>query len=881
MQAGVHGGAEAERLRLRDARKDDWGRWGPYLPERQWGTVREDYSADGNAWGSFPFEHAHLRAYRWGEDGLLGWCDRKCRLCFSFALWNGRDRILKERLFGLTNSQGNHGEDVKELYFYTDGTPTHSYSRAHYKYPVAEFPYGELIVGNRRSRTEDEWEIEETQAFREGHFDITVEYAKEGPESVVMRLTAVNRSGHAQRLHVVPTLWFRNSWSWGSILLEETRKPEMRWENDAISCRHDTLGSYECRCPEAGGRPVFTDNETNADRLYGVSGGARFTKDAIGRFLIDGEESAVNPQMRGTKAAWIIAWDLPPGGARHIDVTLGPRGCTHDGWQGVPALRKAECDRHWQALSGLEGERLAIYKQAMAGLFWSKKYYYMVVPEWISGDPAQPAPPPGRDRIRNGSWRNLVGRNLFLMPDNWEYPWFAAWDLAFHAVAVAHADPVLAREQLLLLCRESYMRNNGHIPAYEWEFSDVNPPVQAWAAWRVYKEGAAAGHPDRDFLARIFHKLLLNFTWWVNRKDREGNNIFGGGFLGLDNIGVFDRSKPLPGGGHLEQADGTAWVGIYCVNMLLIAIELALEDPVYEDMASKFFEHFVEIVDAINEVGGGLWDEEEGFYFDRLQIDGRQLPLKTYSMVGLLPLAATIRISERTLKALPGFRKRFEWFLANRRDLAGHVQSLNVLGGESLAMERLIALVPRSRLERVLGRLFDEEEFLSPYGIRSLSKRHEAHPYSLDCGLAEGHVRYLPGESDNGLFGGNSNWRGPVWFPVNVLLLGALRRFHEFYGAGVRVTLPGLGRVTLGKAADEIERRLCGIFLAGESGERPAMGGLNSFRGQTGWEDLILFHEYFHAETGRGLGASHQTGWTALIGRMLRSAEAGGTTGGR
>ncbi|GAB4174306.1 MAG: glucosidase [Terrimicrobiaceae bacterium] len=872
--SGTLAGAEAARLRARDARAADWGRWGPYLPERQWGTVREDYSADGNAWTAFPFEHAHLRAYRWGEDGLLGWCDRKCRLCFSFSLWNGRDPVLKERFFGLTNAQGNHGEDVKELYFYLDGTPTHSYNRALYKYPVAEFPYEELIQRNRRPRTEDEWEIEDTAAFQAGHFDVTIEYAKGEPDEAIMRLTAVNRSDATQQLTVLPTLWFRNTWSWGDILLEETLKPGMSWEEGAIVCHHETLGDFECRCPDASGAPVFTDNETASRQLYGVTDGPEFTKDAIGRLVLEGDGGAVNPRRQGTKAAWVIAWDLAPGESRQVDVILRPPGGGPPDPDAIVALRRAEADAHWEGLSGVHGHELKIYKQAMAGLFWSKKFYYYVVREWVTGDPAQPSPPPGREKIRNGPWRNFMGRNLFLMPDNWEYPWFAAWDLAFHAVAVAHADPALAKDQILLLCRESYMRNNGHIPAYEWEFSDVNPPVQAWAAWRIYKEGATAGRPDRDFLERVFHKLLLNFTWWVNRKDREGNNLFGGGFLGLDNIGVFDRSKPLPGGGHLEQADGTAWVGIYCVYMLQIAIELALDQPVYEDMASKFFEHFVEIVDAMNEVGGGLWDEEEGFYFDRLQMEGRQVPLKTYSMVGLLPLAATIRISERTLKALPGFRKQFEWFLANRHDLSGHVQALNILGGEDLAMERLIALVPRSRLERVLGRLFNEEEFLSPFGIRSLSKHHLDHPFSLNCGLTEGDVRYLPGESDNGLFGGNSNWRGPVWFPVNVILLGALRRFHEFYGAGVRVSLPGLGKVTLGVAADEIEHRLCRLFAASPAdGLRPAMGSLNRYRNQPGWDDLILFHEYFHAETGRGLGASHQTGWTALVARMLRSRQ--------
>jgi len=872
-------GAEKKRIKQRDEKQVDWGRWGVYLPDRQWGTVREDYSANGDAWASFPFSHAHLRTYRWGEDGLLGFSDRKCRLCFSFAFWNRKDPILKERLFGLTNAEGNHGEDVKELYFFLEGTPTFSYQQALYKYPISQFPYDELKRVNReRSRTEPEYEIEETGVFDRGHFDLEMTYAKAGPEDILIRLTVTNRADVAAPLTILPSLWFRNTWSWGRISQEVRSKPCMRREGGHIVAQHETLGSQQFIGPE-GSKMLFTENESNTHILYRQPCKGSFTKDAFNRYVVDGESAAVNPEQEGTKAAYLLEETFEPGESRQFDFRLRDTKLAGDeafgrGFESTLETRAKESAQFWHELYGdLSADQQLVCRQSMAGLIWSRKFYYYCVPEWIEGDPAQPRPPEGREHIRNGSWTNVYARDCLLMPDAWEYPWFAAWDLAFHAVALAPADPGIAKQQVLLLCREWYMKNNGQLPAYEWEFSDVNPPVQAWAAWRIFEiEKSLNGEGDTAFLERVFQKLLLNFTWWVNRKDSEGNNLFSGGFLGLDNIGVFDRSKGLPGGGRLEQADGTAWAGIYCIYMLEIAIELAHTNPVYEDMASKFFEHFVEIIDAMNDLGGGLWDEEDGFYYDRLLMGGHAEAMKIHSMVGLLPLLASGQISSRALKAMPGFRKRLEWFLRNRKDLSSYIDHKAALG-EDVAVERFLSLVPRDRVERIAARLFDESEFLSPFGIRSLSKWHEKHPFVLDSAHGRSEVGYLPGESDNGLFGGNSNWRGPVWLPVNFLLVEALKRFHTFYGNGMRAELPaGSGtKADLNVAALEVTRRLCSIFEEGPDGKRVCMGRLQRFSGQPGWENLLLFHEYFHADSGEGLGASHQTGWTALVALLAQT----------
>lgn len=871
---------ESLRIRQRDDREADWDRWGCYLSDRQWGTVREDYSAGGDAWGSFPFEHAGLRAYRWGEDGLLGWADRKCRLCFSFAFWNHRDPILKERLFGLTNSEGNHGEDVKELYFFLSGTPTFSYQRALYIYPREEFPYEHLKEGNaRRERIEPELELHDTGIFESGYFEMAITYAKASPEDMLLCLNVTNCSGEQAPLTILPTLWYRNTWSWGRISQEVRLRPSLAWEGDRIVGHHETLGACQLFGPP-GAIPVFTENETNTWALYGIEPATPHTKDAIQRYVVAGESGAVNPEPRGTKAAFVLAEHFAPGETKQFDLRLqtgdtesgGPFGPSFDE---VLTCREAEARQFWDLRLGLEGgEERQVAGQAMAGLLWSRKFYYYCVPEWIEGDPAQPRPPGGRERIRNGSWTNVYARDTLLMPDGWEYPWFAAWDLAFHAVALAPADPAVAKHQILLLCREWYMKNNGQLPAYEWEFSDVNPPVQAWAAWRVYRiEEELSGEGEYLFLERVFQKLLLNFTWWVNRKDSEGHNLFSGGFLGLDNIGVFDRSKGLPGGGRLEQADGTAWVGVYCLYMLQIAIELSRKNPAYEDMASKFFEHFIEIIDAMNAVGGGLWDEEHGFYFDRLLVGHESIPMRIRSLVGIIPLLAAGELSSRTTASMSGFRRRFEWFLENRPELAAHIETRASLA-ENVKVERFLSLVPRDRLERILQRLFDEEEFLSDFGIRSLSKAHLADPFVLECGHGTSSVTYLPGESDNALFGGNSNWRGPIWMPLNFMIVDALRRFHRFYGSGLRVEVPrGSGeRVTLDEAADLLSRRLMRIFIPDESGERPCLGSLNPLARRENWGDRILFHEYFHGDSGEGLGASHQTGWTALIAQLAGRA---------
>jgi len=906
----ANGALDAESLRLAEdeRREKNWKRWGPYLSERQWGTVREDYSADGDCWAYFPHDHARSRAYRWGEDGLLGFTDRECRLCFALALWNGKDPILKERLFGLAGPEGNHGEDVKEAYWYLDSTPTHSYAKALYKYPQSEFPYARLVAENRaRDRTQRELELEETGAFDDGrYFDVVAEYAKASPDDLLIRITVTNRGPDAARLHLLPTLWFRNTWSWGCAHEGCWVKPLIRDQSGGGATRavatHVTLGTLrlDVGAGQDGKAPelLFTDNETNTQLLFGKAPLQPHVKDAFHRRVVGDESEAVNPRRVGTKtAAWHVL-DLPAGASHVVKLRLAPvvkgaaksavksaakgRAAAADdplgrGFDRLFAQRIAEADA-WYARrqpATLTPTERSTTRQAYAGLLWSKQFYHYVVEHWLDGDPEQPTPPAERRGGRNHDWPHLFNRDVVSMPDKWEYPWYAAWDLAFHMLPFARIDPVFAKEQLVLFLREWYMHPNGQLPAYEFALGDVNPPVHAWAAWRVYKLSAPAGARDRLFLERVFQKLLLNFTWWVNRKDAGGNNLFSGGFLGLDNIGVFDRSKPLPTGGELEQADGTAWMAFYCTTMLSMALELAKENAAYEDLASKFFEHFVAIVDAMNSLGGtGLWDEEEGFYHDQLHVDGGTQPLRVRSMVGVIPLFAVEILDDATLAKLPGFRKRMEWFLENRKDLARHVafgEKCSTRRDEAGRTLRLLAIPSRERLERVLRYLLDEREFLSPWGIRSLSKVHERQPFVLKAGGEEFRVDYAPGESVTATFGGNSNWRGPVWLPVNYLLIEALERYHHFFGDELRVECPvGSGqRLTLKEVAHELASRLARLFLPDERGRRPCHGDDERHAKDPAFRDLVLFHEYFHGETGRGLGASHQTGWTALVIRLI------------
>ncbi len=875
--------AEADRL-AEAARGIPWRSWGPYLSERQWGTVREDYSDDGNCWASFPHDHARSRAYRWGEDGLLGISDDQQHLCFALALWNGRDPILKERLFGLTGPEGNHGEDVKELYWYLDATPTSSWLRGLYKYPQAAYPYDELVRENaRRGRDEPEYELLDTGALAEDrYFDVTVEYAKATPDDILVRIEVANRGPEPAELHLLPTLWFRNTWAWGRAGENFPAMPRLSRIGDAeILAEHVELGRWRLRCDVGQGGAVpellFTGNDTNVARLYGAANPAPYVKDAFHERVVHGRAEAVNPAQVGTKAAAWYRLVVAPGRPVVIRLRLSSEAAGEAGFgrafDTLLARRRTEADRWHDALTpaaATDAER-AVLRQARAGLLWSRQFYYYDVPEWLAGDPAQPAPPASRRQGRNADWGHLNNRDIVSMPDKWEYPWYAAWDLAFHMLPFAKLDPEFAKEQLVLFLREWYMHPNGQLPAYEFAFGDVNPPVHAWACWRVYKLTGPRGARDRRFLARCFQKLLINFTWWVNRKDVEGKHLFAGGFLGLDNIGVFDRSQPLPTGGHLEQADGTAWMAFYCATMLSMALELAKEDPAYEDVATKFFEHFVAIADAMNTLGGmGLWDEEDGFYYDQLHVGGMRTPLRVRSLVGLVPLIACEILDAETLERLPDFRRRLEWFVANRPEL-GRAISLCVPCHDGPQADRLLALPTRTQLERVLRYLLDEGEFLAPHGIRSVSRVHRDRPFVLHADGREHRVDYVPGESNTGLFGGNSNWRGPIWFPLNYLLVEALERYHRFYGDDFTVEFPtGSGRrVTLQEAARAIGARLGGIFLPDAAGARPCHGDEPRYAHDPHWRDLVLFHEYFHGETGRGVGASHQTGWTALVIRCL------------
>ena len=871
---------DAERKRLDETaqRTKHWRRWGPYLSERQWGTVREDYSADGTAWDYFPHDHARSRAYRWGEDGILGICDNHQRLCFALAFWNGRDPILKERLFGLTGQQGNHGEDVKELYYFLDSTPTHSYMRALYKYPQGEYPYERLVEEGQRPRSEPEFELLDTGLFNEDrYFDIFVEYAKADVDDVLIRVKVVNRGPEAARLHLLPTLWFRNTWSWDpSANKPPAHKPTvMRSGTDTIDALDDALGNYRLWL-EGAPEQLFTENETNTQRFDGNPSGNRKYKDAFHRRIIGGESAAVNVGQFGNKSCGWYQLELGPGEERTIRMRLYKPPCDMGvAYDEIFSARQREADEFYrtQHSENLSAEGRQVQRQAFAGLLWSKQFYHFAVENWLEGDPGQPPPPASRWQGRNRDWKHLYNADILSMPDTWEYPWFAAWDLAFHMIPFAMIDPEFAKSQLALFLREWYLHPNGQMPAYEWALGDVNPPVHAWACWRVYKiDQKISGKPDTAFLESVFHKLLMNFTWWVNRKDSAGDNIFEGGFLGLDNIGVFDRSKPLPTGGYLEQSDGTSWMAMYCLNMLKIALELAATNPVYEDIASKFFEHFLYIANAMNRGGDdGLWDEEDGFYYDRLRVSENSMAVKIRSMVGLIPLFAVESIDAGVLDRLPGFRRRMEWFIEHRPDLAANLASLT---REGVGERRLLSLVGRERLRQLMQRMLDTQEFLSPYGIRSLSKYHEKQPYELPVNGDVHRVDYEPAESRSGMFGGNSNWRGPVWFPLNYLLIESLQKFQHYHGDAIQVEFPtGSGQhMNLGGVAAELSQRLSRLFLTDADGHRPAHGESQKTQTDVHFRDYALFYEYFHGDTGAGLGASHQTGWTALVAKLLQQS---------
>ncbi len=869
---------EAEKVRIIETQRHEqhWRRWGPYLSERAWGTVREDYSASGEAWDYFPFEHAHLRVFRWGEDGIAGICDNHQRLCFALAFWNGRDPILKERLFGLSGQQGNHGEDVKEIYYYLDSTPTHSYMKCLYKYPQAAFPYDLLRAGNRaRTRDDPEFELIDTGIFdQDRYFDIFTEYAKADPNDVLIRVTVVNRGPDAATLLLLPTLWFRNTWLWRP----DYHKPTLRRSGNCILAEEETLGSFQLTW-EGDPPLLFTENQTNTVGLWNWGDPTVFAKDAFHRYLIHGEETAVNPEQTGTKACAVYTLDLTPGESRVIRLrltsTTEPSRVVQD-VDGLFAERILEADEFYSfAPAALSTDGKSVQRQAFAGLLWSKQFYHFVVETWLKGDPGQPPPPASRLNGRDSQWIHLYNKDVISMPDKWEYPWYAAWDLAFHTIPLALVDPDFAKGQLRLFLREWYLHPNGQIPAYEWAFGDVNPPVHAWACWRVFQiDRKLTDRADYAFLESVFHKLLLNFTWWVNRKDATGSNIFEGGFLGLDNIGVFDRSAPLPGGGYLEQSDGTSWMAMYCLNMLKIALELASKvDPIYEDIASKFLEHFLYIANAINGLGsGGLWDEADGFFYDRLRLpDGEKIPLRLRSLVGLIPIFAVDTIEPGVMGCLPGFCKRLEWFVRHRPDLCGNIASLSREGVES---RRLMSLMPRPRLARVLEKMFDPNEFLSPYGVRGISKYHQQNPFVLHRDGQEYRVDYEPAESTTGVFGGNSNWRGPVWFPVNFLMIESLQRYHYYFGDDFQVEFPtGSGqRKNLGDIACELSRRLSRIFLRGADGRRPVFGAAEKFQQDPHFRDYVWFYEYFHGDNGAGIGASHQTGWTALVAKLLQQS---------
>jgi mannosylglycerate hydrolase MGH1-like protein len=883
----------AEQLRLEQNKegKERWGLWGPYLSERAWGTVREDYSAHGEAWDYFPHDHARSRAYRWSEDGIGGISDDKQRLCLAFAFWNERDPILKERIFGLAGPQGNHGEDVKEIYFYTDNTPSHSFMRMVYRYPQSPFPYEELAAANRaRPKNDCEVELWHTNALEAGFFNVEIEYAKSGPTDIFVRASVTNHGSNSAALHILPTLWFRNTWSWG----RDERRPNLRASPNspagvgAIDASHHSLGNYRLYCDRAT-ELLFTENESNAQRLWGAPNPSAFVKDAFHDFVIRGEKSAINPGRTGTKAAANYRVALAPGETQSIRLRL-QRVDQNDNpahpfvdFDKCFSQRRTEADEFHNSLmpSSLSSEHKEIQRQALAGMLWTKQFYHYIVEQWLDGDPGQPAPPNERKHGRNAEWRHLYNERVMSMPDKWEFPWYASWDLAFHCLPLAMVDPLFAKGQLDLILREWYQHPNGQVPAYEWNFSDVNPPVIGWAVWRVYKiDEKQSGKGDRIFLETAFHKLLIAFTWWVNRKDSEGNNIFQGGFLGLDNIGVFDRSAALPGGGHLEQSDGTSWMGMFCLNLMRIALELARENPAYENIATKFFEHFLGIAGAMNNIGGqgiGLWDENDEFFYDVLHMpDDRYFPLRVRSLVGLMPLLAVETIEPELLDALPGFKFRLEWYLTNRPELANLISRWSEPGAGE---RRLVALTRGHRMKCLLRRMLDPNEFLSPYGVRSLSKFHQEHPYILEVDGDHKTVTYDPAESRSGLFGGNSNWRGPIWMPINYLLIESLQKFHHYYGDDFKVECPtGSGHfMHLKEIANELSNRLIRIWLRDERGERPFAGACGNSLSTPLDQGHYLFHEYFHGDTGSGHGASHQTGWTGLVAKLIQQQGSFGT----
>ena len=870
-----------EEQRLGEPAAHGWKAWGPYLSDRQWGTVREDYSPGGNAWEAFSHDVARSRAYRWGEDGIFGISDDKQTLCFALAVWNGRDPILKERLFGLTNSEGNHGEDVKERYYYLDATPTHSYLKALYKYPQREYPYGQLVEENRRRGMDvPEYELIDTGAFDDDrYFDVVVEYAKRSPQDIFIRVTVHNRGPEASEIHVLPHVWFRNTWSWGDPDL----KPELAIDvqSEAVVAQSGGLGAY--RLYRQGDAPwLFTDNDTNPRRLCGMPDAEGFFKDAFHEYVVHGHEGAVNPQQRGTKAAAHYRLDIPARGHAVVRLRLSAEAHTRPfaDADDIVERRRQEADGFYERLQkGMSDDQRLVQRQALAGMIWSKQFFYYDVRRWLKGDPGQPPPPPERVRGRNHEWVHLVNADVISMPDKWEYPWYAAWDLAFHTIALAVVDSEFAKEQLVLLTRSWYLHPNGQLPAYEWAFGDVNPPVHGWAAWRVFqidRQRRRRTHPhdhgDLEFLERVFHKLMLNFTWWVNRKDAEGRNIFQGGFLGLDNIGVFDRSAPLPTGGYINQSDGTSWMAMYSLNLMRIALELAQHDHVYEDIATKFFQHFLHIAEAMTNIneGKGLWNDEDGFYYDVLNLpDGQTVPLKVRSMVGLIPLFAVETLEPDLCAKVPVFTARLDYFLKNHPELAALVSRWNEQGkGE----RRLLSLLRGSRMKKLLKRMLDETEFLSDYGIRAISRYHRDHPYTLEWGGQRFSVEYQPGESNSGLFGGNSNWRGPIWMPVNYLIIESLQKFHHYYGDDFKVECPtGSGRyLTIDEVASELATRLSRLFLRNEEGKRPVLGDNPRIQDDPHFRDYLLFHEYFHGDTGRGVGASHQTGWTGLVAKLLQ-----------
>jgi len=889
---------EEARLTADRDRRAYWRRWGPYLSERQWGTVREDYSSNGTAWEHFPHDHARSRAYRWGEDGIAGISDTHQRLCFAIALWNGEDPILKERMFGLTGNEGNHGEDVKEYFFYLDNTPTHSYMKYLYKYPHGAFPYNQLVEENRRrDRHSFEFELLDTGVFaEERYFDVFVEYAKASPEDILIQIKATNRGPETKTLHLLPTLWFRNTWSWGY----EQEKPWLHVNQTAsdlsvIEAFHPTLGTRWLYCDGAPNL-LFTENETNNERLFGVSNSSAYVKDGINDYVVQGRKDAINPNQTGTKSSAYYQLVIAPGETQTVRLRLRETAPSSlNNGNSIEAVFRQEfettfCDRQQEADEfyhricpfELSEEMRSIQRQAFAGLLWSKQFYHYVVHDWLNGDPAGLPPPSERKHGRNHEWIHLFNEDILSMPDKWEYPWFAAWDLAFHLIPLTMIDPDFAKRQLHLLTREWYMHPNGQIPAYEWALGDVNPPVHAWAALRIYQiEQKNYGRSDRQFLERVFQKLLLNFTWWVNRKDIEGKNVFQGGFLGLDNIGVFDRNTKLPNGGYINQADGTSWMAMYCLNMLEIALELAKDNSSYEDIASKFFEHFLYIADAIDGIGEaelGLWDETDGFYYDALHLpDGHHFLMKVRSIVGLAPLFAIAALEEETLERFPGFRKRTEWFIQNRPNL---VQNIACLETRGTGARRLLAIAGQDKLRRLLQRMLDESEFLGHFGIRALSKFHAEHPYVLQIHDNEYQINYEPAESTTNLFGGNSNWRGPVWFPINYLIIESLQKYHHYLGDNFKIECPtGSGHMmTLLEVATELSQRLIRTFLKDATERRPVYGGIEIFQTNPHWRDLILFHEYFHGDNGAGIGASHQTGWTGLVAKLIQQcAEHGGS----